>query len=73
MLHDAAPDGAPIGWVPDLLIDYARQLRTGGGDVRLLQNNGQDAPWHVRFLVQVSGRIASATTVFSGGVWPPLD
>jgi hypothetical protein len=51
------PRGAPIGWVRDLLIDYARRVRAAGGSVQLLQNDGRLAPWHVRFLVQISGRI----------------
>jgi hypothetical protein len=68
------PNGAPVGWVPDLLIGYARQVRDGGGGVRLLQNNGPLAPWHVRLLVQIAGRISPGSPFFSGGVWPsPLE
>jgi hypothetical protein len=66
-------EGAAIGWVPDLLVDYARQVRAGGGGAQLLQNNGPLAPWHLRFLVQISGRITPGSAVFSGGVWPPLN
>lgn len=65
-------DGSAVGWVPDLLIDYAREIRAGNGNVELLQNN-QRAPWHARLLVRVSGRIHSRTSVFTGGVWPPID
>jgi hypothetical protein len=68
----ATPDGAAVGWVPDLLIDYARQVRTGGGRATVLQNNGPHAPWHMRLLVRLSGHVAPGTTFFSGGVWPPL-
>jgi hypothetical protein len=67
-----APDGAAVGWIPDLLIDYARQVRAGGGVVELLQNNRR-APWHARLLVRISGRIAPGTTIFTGGVWPSLE
>ncbi|KZS63506.1 hypothetical protein [Mycobacterium ostraviense] len=66
-------EGAAVGWIPDLLIDYARQVRSGGGAVELLQNNGPLAPWHMRLLVRVSGRIDPGTATFTGGVWPPLD
>jgi hypothetical protein len=40
--------------------------------VELLQNN-RSAPWHVRLLVRVSGRVAPDTSVFTGGAWPPID
>ena len=68
-----ASDGARIGWVPDLLVDYAHQVRSGGGFVELLQNNGPAAPWHTRLLVRMSGRVVPSTAVFTGGVWPALD
>jgi hypothetical protein len=68
----ATPEGAAIGWIPDLLIDYARQVRAGGGVVELLQNN-LPAPWHARLLIRISGRVAPGTAVFTGGVWPSLD
>jgi hypothetical protein len=67
------PDGAAVGWIPDLLVDYARQVRSGGGSVELLQNNGPLAPWHARLLVRISGRITPGTAMFTGGVWPSLE
>lgn len=66
------PGGAAIGWIPDLLIDYARQVRASGGAVELLQNN-LAAPWHARLLIRISGHVAPGTAVFTGGVWPALD
>lgn len=68
-----ASDGAPVGWIPDLLVDYAHQVRSGGGFVELLQNNGPTAPWHARLLVRMSGRVAPGTAMFTGGVWPTLE
>ena len=68
-----ASDGARVGWVPDLLVEYAHQVRSGGGFVELLQNNGPAAPWHARLLVRLSGRITPGTAMFTGGVWPALD
>jgi hypothetical protein len=65
-------DGAAVGWIPDLLVDYARQIRENGGTVELLQNN-HGAPWHARLLVRVSGHIAPGTQIFAGGAWPPID
>ncbi|VBA45629.1 hypothetical protein LAUMK191_00426 [Mycobacterium attenuatum] len=61
--------GEPIGWVPDLLVDYARLLRESGGTVQLLQNN-RDAPTHARLLVRLSGHLRPGTSVLDGGVWP---
>lgn len=66
-------DGARVGWIPDLLVEYAHQVRSGGGLVELLQNNGPTAPWHARFLVRMSGSVDPGTAMFTGGVWPALD
>jgi hypothetical protein len=68
-----ASDSARVGWVPDLLVEYAHQVRSGGGFVELLQNNGPAAPWHARLLVRMSGRVAPGTAMFTGGVWPALE
>lgn len=64
-------DGSPVGWVPDLLIAYARQVRSAGGLVEVLQNNGPESPWHMRLLVRLSGRVTPGTSVFFGDAWPP--
>jgi hypothetical protein len=63
-------DRGPVGWVPDLLIDYARTVRDGGGSVSVMQNNGLDAPWHVRFLVRISGQVEPGLQIFSRPPWP---
>jgi hypothetical protein len=68
-----ASDGARVGWIPDLLVEYAHQVRSSGGLVELLQNNGPAAPWHTRLLVRMSGRVTPSTAMFTGGVWPTLD
>jgi len=65
-------DAVPVGWVPDLLIDYARRVRGGGGSATVVQNNGPNAPWHMRLLVRISGHVPSGTAVFTGDPWPPL-
>lgn len=62
--------GEPIGWIPDLLIEYARELITSGGTVTVLQNNGLDAPWHMRLLVRLTGRVAPGWSTFADGHWP---
>jgi hypothetical protein len=68
-----ASDGARVGWIPDLLVEYAHQVRSGGGFVELLQNNGPTAPWHTRLLVRMSGQVTPGTAMFTDGVWPALD
>jgi hypothetical protein len=65
--------GGQVGWIPDLLIEYVRQVRAGGGLVELLQNNGAVAPWHTRLLVRISGRIVPGPAMFTGGVWPAIE
>jgi hypothetical protein len=73
-LGSVAPRWAHVrGVAGDLLIDYARQIRAGGGAVELLQNNGRLAPWHARLLVRISGRITPGTAMFTGGMWPSLE
>jgi hypothetical protein len=62
--------GAPVGWIPDLLIEYAREVVRSGGRITVLQNNGPSAPWHMRLLVRVSGRVAPGWSPFSGVEWP---
>jgi hypothetical protein len=65
-------DGAAVGWMPDLLIEYARQVRSAGGSVKVLQNNGPNSPWHTRLLLMISGHLAPGTAMFSGSTWPPV-
>ena len=66
----ATTDGARIGWVPDLLIDYVRRARAHGSRVTVLQNNGPQAPWHARLLVRLTGHVEPGTEFFTGGDWP---
>lgn len=65
------PGGAEVGWIPDLLIDYARRALSGGGVVNIVRNNAPAAPWHMRLLVRLTGHVEPGTAVFTGGVWPP--
>lgn len=78
--NEANPDallltasGTPVGWVPDLLIEYVREVDGSGGKVTVLQNNGPDAPWHMRLLVHLAGQAAPAWSAFTGEGWPPLS
>ncbi len=65
--------GAPVGWIPDLLIEYGREVVGSGGTVTVLQNNGFDAPWHMRLLVRLAGRVSPAWSTFGDGHWPALS
>jgi hypothetical protein len=65
--------GAQVGWIPDLLVEYVRRVRAGGGCVELLQNNGAAAPWHTRLLVRIAGRIGPGPAMFTGGAWPAVE
>jgi hypothetical protein len=64
--------GVSIGWVPDLLIDYARRVRAAGGHATVFQNNGVGAPWHMRLLVRLTGRVAAGAAPFTGEGWPQV-
>jgi hypothetical protein len=66
-------DGVPVGWVPDLLVDYARKVRDTGGNASVVQNNGPAAPWHMRLLVRITGRVAVGAGVFTGAPWPSVQ
>lgn len=62
--------GEPIGWIPDLLIEYGREVVKSGGTVTVLQNNGLDAPWHMRLLVRLAGQVTPGWSTFAEGHWP---
>jgi hypothetical protein len=67
----ASEAGAPVGWVPDLLIRYARAVHSGGvRHVTVVRNNGPESPWHLRLLVRLVGRVSPSLHVFSGDQWP---
>jgi len=64
--------GARVGWVPDLLVPYARAVGSGGSaELTVVRNNGPDSPWHLRLLVRLAGRVAPDLRIFTGGDWPP--
>ncbi len=65
------PEGAPVGWVPDLLLPFVAALQSrGDAFVTLVQNNGIDAPWHLRLLARIEGQVVPETRLFSGDQWP---
>ncbi len=50
-----AVDGAPVGWVPDYLLDTVHKARSTGlpMDVFVEHANGPSAPWHLRLLCRL--------------------
>jgi len=59
-----------IGWVPDLLLDYVHEVRTGQEPlVRVLHVNDPTSPPHLRLLAELIGHVSSAYRPFSGPQW----
>jgi hypothetical protein len=72
-IYTASADDAPLGWVPDLLLDYVHLVRTSAPyDLRVRHVNGPDAPVHYRLLASLCGRVPAGFTPFSSGIWEPL-
>jgi hypothetical protein len=60
----------PLGWVPDLLLDYVHDVRTSGPhEVFVEAVNGTDAPAHLRLLARLSGRLPGPQSPFHGPKW----
>ncbi len=68
----ATEDGLALGWVPDLLVDYAHLLvRKGTATLRVVRNNGRDVPWHLRLLVRLQGSVPDDYRAFDDLAWAP--
>lgn len=69
----ASTDSVPLGWVPDLLLDYVHAIRDAGTyDLRVRQCNGPDVPVHLRLLVRIAGEVRSGFSPFAGSQWRSL-
>lgn len=67
-----AKDSSPLGYVPDLLIDYVHKLRdVSDPKLTVLQCNKNDSPPNLRLLVECSGRLPAGYVPFSGDEWAP--
>jgi len=62
-----AEAGAPVGWVPDVLVDYVRGL--SGTSVHVVRANGPQVGPRLRLLVRVDGSAAPGWAPFSGPDW----
>lgn len=50
------PGGVDLGWVPDALVGYVRDVWSAGGQLEVLRCNGPQWPPYLRLLVEVRGR-----------------
>lgn len=62
--------GAAIGWVPDLLLDYVREVRDfGDARVTVQHVNGPEAPPHLRVLLRMQGVLPAGRNPMTGPAW----
>lgn len=66
----ASEHGAPLGWVPDLMLDYLHTARTCG-EIQLSVDhvNGPEVPAHLRLLARMVGRVPIGYQPFTGPDW----
>jgi hypothetical protein len=63
-------DGATLGYVPDLLVDYARTARAHSDvAVTVIQVNGPEAPPNLRLRVHLEGYVPEGYLPFRGEGW----
>lgn len=63
-------EGGAIGWVPDLLLDYVREVRAIGGAQVVVQHvNGLEAPPHLRVLLRLRGALPVGSSPMAGPAW----
>ncbi|WP_299038518.1 hypothetical protein [uncultured Pseudokineococcus sp.] len=67
----SARDSAPVGWVPDVLLDYVHGLAQPV--VRVVRVNGPDVGSRLRLLVRVDGGAVAGWAPFSGPDWDVVD
>lgn len=63
--------GGPLGYVPDLLIDYVEAVQAFDGHMALTVEhvNGDDAPLHLRLLVRLDGFVSPDYRPMTGPGW----
>lgn len=66
-------DRQPLGWVPDLLLDYVHTVKSEGEPSLVVERiNGPEVPPHLRLLVRLDGRVPPGYRPFTGSKWEPL-
>jgi hypothetical protein len=73
LLATDARNGIVLGWVPDVLLDYAHAV-LNSGDYRLdvRRANGADVPTYQKLLVELDGFVAEGFSAFASERWRPL-
>jgi hypothetical protein len=65
-----APDGTTLGWIPDLLLDYAQAVvATGGAKLTVRRANGPEVASEVRLVVRLAGFAPPGYQPFVGPQW----
>jgi len=65
-----AGDSSPLGYVPDLLVDYMHKLlEIDEPKLVVLQRNDEDSPPNLRLLVECTGLLPAGYIPFSGSQW----
>jgi hypothetical protein len=73
LLTSTVNGDCPLGWVPDILLDYVHAIRDSGEyQLTVRQINGPEVPIHQRLLVRLEGRVPPGFSAFSGDRWAPL-
>lgn len=68
-----AEDGQPLGWAPDLMLDYLHTVRRQDTFTVVVERvNGPDTPPHLRLLVRLAGHVPAGYRPFTGADWEPL-
>ncbi len=67
-----AKDSSPVGYVPDLLLDYVHNLMTVSDPKLTVRHcNNDDSPPNLRLLVECAGYLPAGYVPFSGAEWAP--
>lgn len=65
-------DGVTLGWVPELLVDYANVARRHDVRLTVVRSNPPSLPAHLRLLVRLDGHVPPPYQAFAGPQWQPL-
>jgi hypothetical protein len=65
-----APDGEPVGYVPDLLLEHLGAMRSAGPVELVVEHvNGSEAPSHLRLLARLDGQVPEGYRPMVGPGW----
>lgn len=65
---------SPLGYVPDLLVDYMHKLHeVEEPKLRVLQRNNEGSPPNLRLLIECTGSLPTGYVPFNGSEWAAAD